>query len=122
VNAAGTQLEWNATPLNQPTAVSGVLNVANGGIGVGTLTGLAYGNGTSAFTAATGAQVVAVIGSTAVTNATTATNLAGGIASQIPYQTGAGATSFIANGTAGQVLLSAGTSAPVFGNLDGGTF
>jgi hypothetical protein len=56
------------------------------------------------------------------TNATTATNLAGGIASQIPYQTGAGATSFIANGTAGQVLLSAGTSAPVFGNLDGGTF
>ena len=42
----------------------------------------------------------------------TATNLAGGIASQIPYQTGAGATSFIANGTTGQVLTSNGTSAP----------
>jgi hypothetical protein len=52
----------------------------------------------------------------------TATNLAGGIASQIPYQTGAGATSFIANGTAGQVLLSAGTSAPAWGGIDGGTF
>ena len=51
-----------------------------------------------------------------------ATNLAGGAASQLPYQTGAGATSFVANGTAGQVLLSAGTSAPVWGNMDGGTF
>jgi len=46
------------------------------------------------------------------TTATTATNLAGGIASQIPYQTGAGATSFIANGSSGQVLVSNGTSAP----------
>jgi hypothetical protein len=70
VNASGTQVEWNAVPLNQTTAVSGSLNVANGGTGVNTLTGLAYGNGTSAFTAATGAEVVAVIGSTAVTNAT----------------------------------------------------
>jgi len=52
----------------------------------------------------------------------TATNLAGGIASQIPYQTGAGATSFIANGTAGQVLTSAGTSAPAWGGINGGTF
>ena len=44
--------------------------------------------------------------------ASTATNLSGGIASQIPYQTGAGATAFIANGTSGQVLTSNGTSAP----------
>jgi hypothetical protein len=75
VNASGTQIEWNAIPLNQTTAVSGQLGVANGGTGVGTLTGLAYGNGTSAFTAATDAQVVAVIGSTAVTNATNAANV-----------------------------------------------
>ena len=45
-------------------------------------------------------------------NATTATNIAGGIASQIPYQTGVGATAFIPNGTAGQFLSSNGTSAP----------
>jgi hypothetical protein len=38
--------------------------------------------------------------------------LAGGIASQIPYQTGAGSTAFVANGTTGQVLTSNGTSAP----------
>ena len=53
------------------------------------------------------------------TLATTATNLAGGIASQIPYQTGAGATSFITNGTAGQVLTSNGTSAPTFQSAGG---
>ncbi len=57
-------------------SISGItdLAVADGGTGVSTLTGLAYGNGTSAFTAASAAQVVAVIGSTAVTNATNATN------------------------------------------------
>ena len=59
---------------------------------------------------------------TSATTATTATNIAGGIASQIPYQTGAGATSFISNGTAGQVLTSAGTSAPTWSGISGGTF
>lgn len=51
-----------------------------------------------------------------------ATNLAGGAASQIPYQTGANTTTFLANGTAGQVLRSAGASAPAWANIDGGTF
>lgn len=51
-----------------------------------------------------------------------ATNLDGGAASQIPYQTGAGATGFIANGTAGQVLTSAGAGAPTWSGISGGTF
>ena len=51
-----------------------------------------------------------------------ATNLAGGAASQIPYQTGAGATAFLANGNAGEVLTSNGASAPTWGGLNGGTF
>lgn len=55
-------------------------------------------------------------------NATSATNLAGGAASQIPYQTGSGATTFLANGTAGQVLTSNGASAPSWGGINGGTF
>jgi hypothetical protein len=62
-NASATVLTDNA-----------LVTVAQGGTGVGTLTGLAYGNGTSAFTAATAAQVVAVISTTAVTNATNAVN------------------------------------------------
>jgi len=66
------------------------------------------------------AQSTLSVGS--ATTATTATNLAGGAASQLPYQTGSGATSFIANGTAGQVLTSAGASAPAWGGLNGGTF
>jgi len=42
----------------------------------------------------------------------TATNLAGGVASNIPYQSGAGTTVFLANGTTGRVLTSNGASAP----------
>ena len=37
-------------------------------------------------------------------SATTATNLAGGASGNVPYQTGAGATSFLATGSDGQVL------------------
>jgi hypothetical protein len=79
-------------------ATSSILPVSSGGTGVATLTGVAYGNGTSAFTAATGAQLASAIGSTAVTNANnavTATSIAGGTANQIAYQTGVGATSFL---------------------------
>ena len=90
-------------------------------------------DGTGAFTATsfagagtglTGTASSLSIGGNAATatSATTATNLAGGAASQIPYQTGSGATSFIANGTAGQVLTSAGASAPAWGGINGGTF
>ncbi len=49
--------------------------------------------------------------------ATTATHIAGGAASQVVYQTGSGATGFIANGTAGQFLKSAGASVPVWAGL-----
>lgn len=51
VNASGTQMEWNAIPLNQTTAVSGQLSVSNGGTGASTLTGYVVGTGTSALTA-----------------------------------------------------------------------
>jgi hypothetical protein len=56
------------------------------------------------------AQSTLSVGS--ATTATTATNLAGGAASQIPYQTASGTTAFIANGTTGQFLTSNGTGAP----------
>ena len=46
----------------------------------------------------------------------TATNLAGGTAGQVPYQTGPGQTSFFGEGTPGNVLVSNGTSAPSYNN------
>jgi hypothetical protein len=68
----------------------------------------------------TSGQVLISGGSTAAPTwgtpsaATTATNLAGGTAGVVPYQTGAGATAFTAAGTTGQVLQSNGTAAPTW--------
>ena len=62
------------------THVSGILPVANGGTGVATLSGLAFGNGTSPMTPATEAQIVAAIGATAVAKATDSDNLGGAAA------------------------------------------
>jgi hypothetical protein len=79
-SSAVTSISFGTTGLTPSTATQGAVSVAgtlvasNGGTGVATLTGLAYGNGTSAFTAATAAQIVSAISTTAVTNATNATN------------------------------------------------
>jgi len=103
-NGSKVILVCNGTDVVNATsylATTSTLPVSSGGTGVATLTGVAYGNGTSAFTAATGAQIVSAIGATAVTNATnatsatSATNISGGTANQIAYQTGVGATSFL---------------------------
>jgi len=48
------------------------------------------------------------------TTATTSTNLAGGVAGAVPWQSGAGVTGFTAAGTSGQVLQSNGTSVPTW--------
>jgi len=127
---AGT---WNATTI--AIAYGGTNGTATPTAGA-----VSYGTGTAyAFSAAGTASQVLLSGgvgsptwadqsslsvgsATSATSATTATNLAGGAASRIPYQTGAGTTAFIANGTAGQVLVSAGASAPAWGGIDGGTF
>ena len=119
--SGGTTGLTPATATTGAISLGGTLAVSNGGTGVTTLTGLAWGNGTSAFTAATGAQVVSTIGSTAVTNATNATNIAGGASSSIPYQTGASTTSFIAAGTNGYILTMV-SGAPAWGNVAGGAF
>ena len=70
---AGTGL----TLIGSQFALATPVSVANGGSGVTTLTGIVKGNGASAFTAATGADVVSLIGATAVQNATTAGSCSG---------------------------------------------
>jgi hypothetical protein len=124
---------------------TGTLPVASGGTGVTTLSGLAYGNGTSAFTAATGSQIVTAIGATYVANATfattagsagsattatTATNIAGGSTNLIPVQTGTGTTGFLPTpatgflqwtGSAYQWNTGAGMGSVISVNVSGGT-
>jgi len=102
------------------------------------LTGLLYGNSSSAVTAATAAQVVSVIGSTAVTNATNAVNVTGtvgvanggtGLTTATAYSLLAGGTtstgafqSLASVGTTGQVLTSNGASAlPTWQNSASGS-
>jgi hypothetical protein len=50
--------------------------------------------------------------------ATSSVNLVGGSAGVVPYQSGVGATSFTAVGTAGQVLISNGAAAPTWSTLN----
>ena len=121
--SGGTTGLTPSTATSGAITLSGTLVVGNGGTGVATLTGLAYGNGTSAFTAATASQVVSVIGTTAVTNATNATNL--------NLSAGSGATNYItyassATGNQAQytstgITINA-TNSTITGGINGGTF
>jgi hypothetical protein len=99
-------------------------NVAGGAAGslvyqsaAATTTTLALGTTNYVLTAGASApqyvaQSTLSVGS--ATTSTTSTNLAGGVAGAVPWQSGAGATGFTAAGTTGQVLQSNGTSVPTW--------
>jgi len=86
--------------------------------GSGATTFLGLGTSTYLMTAGASAPQwtdpasVTVGTATNATSASTATNLAGGGAGQLPYQSALNTTSFLAAGVAGQVLQSNGSSAP----------
>ena len=88
-----------------------------------TTTTLALGTSGYVLTAgATAPQYVAqsTLSVGSASTATTSTNLAGGVAGAVPWQSGAGVTGFTAAGTTGQVLTSNGTSVPTWTNASGG--
>lgn len=98
-----------ATTVVGPQPVT--VQASNSTISAWTLT-LPVGPGTAAQALLTDGAGVSYWGEPPVTT------LQGGIASQIPYQSAPNVTSFIANGTAGQYLLSNGTSAPAWSAIN----
>jgi hypothetical protein len=103
---------------------SGTLAVAQGGTNIGSYTigDLLYASGTTTLSKlgiGASTYIVTSDGSApswtapASVSVGTATNLAGGTAGALPYQTGSGATSFLSLGTTNYVLT-AGASAPQY--------
>jgi len=95
------QLYYSTTAGHVPTAA----NLASGELALNAADGkLFFKNANS---------VVTILAQSSA-NGTYATNLNGGAAGQLPYQSAANTTAFTAAGTTGQVLVSNGTSAPTW--------
>lgn len=80
-------------------------NVALANSTIQTATALQYNPGSALLTATN-----LTVSGTLTATVSTATNLAGGAAGSVPYQSAAGATSLLSIGTAGQILRSTGTA------------
>jgi hypothetical protein len=94
------------TATNANTASAIVQRDASGNFSAGTITAALSGNATTATSA------------TSATSATTATNLAGGATGSIAYQSGAGATTFLADVATGNAVISGGVGvAPSYGKI-----
>jgi len=111
INIAGTTISnTGVTSVAGGTGINvsgatGAVTISNTGV-----TNLTGGTNINV-SAATGAITISVTGTVAsATSATTATNVAGGAANSLVYQTGAGTTGFIATGT-GVLAASGGTPA-----------
>jgi hypothetical protein len=138
VSGGTTGLTTSGGPITTSGTITlaGTLAAVNGGTGQSTYAvgDILYASTTTAvskLTVGTNGQVLTSSGTVpqyvaqstlAVGSATTAANVTGGVAGNVHYQTGVGATGFVTNGTAGQVLTSAGASAPTWSGISGGTF
>lgn len=119
---AGTVANATTTPaITLTTTITGILKGNATAISAATA-GTDYSAGTSALatgilksTTSTGALTIAVaadfptLNQNTTGNAATATNIAGGLANQIPYQTGAGATSFVTAASTGYLYFNGTT-------------
>jgi hypothetical protein len=102
---SSTQLQVASVPSNIVTVTSNQITVFTSGTGTTTITPASV----------TSASFVGALTGNATT-ATTATNIAGGAAGRISYQTGAGTTAFVAVGNGGQFLQANGPAAPTWVN------
>ena len=125
---ASTSL-WQAANLTAGTNVSitngpGSVTINASDQFTGTVTSVAASGGTTGLTFSgspiTTSGTLTLGGTLAITNGGT-NGSASPAAGAVAYGTGT-AYAFTSAGTAGQVLLSNGTSAPSFGGIDGGTF
>lgn len=94
--------------------------LAHGEIGVESDTNkFKIGDGTTSWGslpyAPAGITYLTTSGTTSTVSVARATNLAGGGVGQVPYNTAANTTTFLAAGTSGQILLSNGAAAPSWG-------
>jgi len=96
---------WSTVNLASSASVTGILPIANGGTDlstVGTNGQALISNGTAL-----------LYGNPAI-----ATNIAGGVANNVPYQTAASTTAFVTNGVAGNSLITAVGGAPTWGSVN----
>jgi hypothetical protein len=122
-----TTISFGSTGLTPSTATGGAVTVAgtlitsNGGTGLSSFAAgdiMYYSSGTamSKLTIGTNGQILTSNGTaptwTSGSSITVgiATNLAGGAAGSVPYQSGASTTTFLSIGTSNQVLTSSGTA------------
>jgi len=118
---------WTAAGINSISVATGNgFNSTNGGTATAPiitlctpLTGILKGTGTAMAVAI--ATDFPVLNQSTTGTASLATSIAGGSGGQILYQSAAGVTTPLSNGTAGQVLTSAGTTlAPIWSVASGG--
>jgi hypothetical protein len=101
-SASNSNIAIAASQITSGTIDSARISGDYSGItGVGTLTNLTVSN---TITGSISGNAATATTATTATSATTATNIAGGAAGSVPYQSGAGATTFLGAGSNGQVL------------------
>jgi hypothetical protein len=112
IQVSGTVISLNTVPVasggtNITSYATGDMLYASGSTTLSKLT-----LGTNGYVLTAGASAPAYVAQSTL-SVGTATNIAGGAAGSVPYNTGSGITSFLALGTSGYVLT-AGASAPAY--------
>jgi hypothetical protein len=100
-SSSGATPAWTTTPTLTGTNFSGIPNgaLSNSSITIGS-SNVSLGGSISIITGLTSISATTFTGTLSgnATSATTATNIAGGTTGQVPYQSGAGATTYVVNG------------------------